>query len=78
MKNIIKFLVFLLPLAACDDLFQPAPENIRDLTSMYEEPTYADGILGDAYILLPYSSAPTSDVATDDAVTNDRNNDYLK
>lgn len=78
MKNIIKFIVFLLPLAACDDLFEPAPENIRDVNSMYQEPTYADGILGDAYILLPYSSAPTSDVATDDAVTNDRNDNYLK
>lgn len=80
MKNILKFLVLLLPLAltSCDDLFDPAPENIRDLNSMYMEPTYADGILGSAYILLPYSSAPNSDVATDDAVSNDFNNNYLK
>ncbi len=78
MKSIIKYLIFLLPLTACDDLFEPAIENNRDLPSMYEDPTYADGILGDAYILLPYPSAPTSDVATDDAVTNDREDNYLK
>lgn len=80
MKNILKILVFLLPLSltSCDDLFSPADENIRDLSSMYAEPEYADGILGSAYILLPYSSEPTSDLATDDAVSNDFDNSYLK
>lgn len=45
---------------------------------MYQEPSYAQGILANAYILLPYSSTPNSDVATDDAVSNDNTNDYLK
>ena len=77
MKNIIKLVVLVLLFTACDDMFEPALENNRGLDAMYNEPTYAQGILANAYILLPYSSAPQSDVATDDAVTNDNDNDYL-
>lgn len=78
MKNRLKLLILIPLLTACDDLFSPAIENIRDLDAMYEEPAYAQGILGNAYLLLPYSSAPNSDVATDDAVTNDMNSVYLR
>ena len=77
MKNIIKLVVLVLLFTACDDMFEPALENNRGLDAMYNEPTYAQGILANAYILLPYSSTPNSDVATDDAVTNDNGNDYL-
>lgn len=78
MNSKIKYLVLcsLIGLCSCDDLFEPAKENIKDVSSMYDEATYADGILGDAYILLPYSSGVTSDVATDDAVTNDNSDSY--
>jgi len=78
MKNIIKLLVLIPLLAACDDLFTPAIENIRPLDAMYKEPTYAQGILANAYILLPYSSSPNSDAATDDAVTNQSASNFLK
>ena len=78
MKNSIKLLAFLLLFAACDDLFTPAIENNRGIEAMYNEPTYAQGILANAYILLPYSASPNSDVATDDAVTNDNANNYLR
>jgi hypothetical protein len=77
MKNIIKLVVLVLLFTACEDLFEPALENNRGLDAMYDEPTYAQGILANAYILLPYSSTPNSDVATDDAVSNDNGNDYL-
>lgn len=66
-----------LGLSSCDDLFEPADENIRDIDAMYKEPTYAQGILANAYILMPYSSTPGSDLATDDAVTNDFTSDYV-
>jgi len=78
MRNILKLLVLIPLLTACDDMFSPAIENIRSLDAMYQEPTFAQGLLANAYILLPYSSSPNSDVATDDAVTNDINNSYLK
>lgn len=77
MKNIIKFLVVLLLFNSCEDLFEPAIENTRGLDAMHEEPLYAQGILGNAYILLPYSSTPSSDVATDDAVTNNNSDAFL-
>jgi hypothetical protein len=77
-KNILKLLVLLPLFTACEDLFTPAIENNRGLDAMYKEPTYAQGILANAYILLPYSSSPNSDVATDDAVTNDNGNDYRR
>lgn len=65
-------------LASCDDLFEPANENIKDENSMITEPNYADAILGSAYILMPYPSSSENDVATDDAVSNQLDNSYLK
>jgi len=78
MKNILRLLIIVPLFVACEDVFTPEKENIRDLDAMYNEPTYAQGILANAYVLLPYSTSPTSDVATDDAVTNDISNDYLR
>ena len=78
MKHIFKLLV-LLPLfaaVACDDLLEPAIENNRDINAMENDPTYAQGILVNAYLLLPYNTSPTSDVATDDAVSNDNTNTW--
>lgn len=79
MKNISKLILLsavTVSLASCDDLFDPAIENIKDVNSMYNEPTYADGILGDAYILMPYSNGSVNSVATDDAVSNDNANGW--
>lgn len=78
MRKILYFLVVIPFLIACEDVFTPAKENIRNLDAMYKEPTFAQGILANAYILLPYSSDPASDIATDDAVTNDNESSYLK
>lgn len=78
MKKIIIFLALLPFLISCEDVFTPEIENIRSIEAMYAEPTYAQGILANAYILLPYSSNPDTDMATDDAVTNDNASAYLK
>lgn len=64
-------------MSSCDDLFEPAIENIHDDSKLDTDAKYADGILGSAYILMPYESGPVNDVATDDAVSNDINNAYL-
>lgn len=64
--------------ASCSDLFEPAFEPSKDINSAIDYPNYIDAMLYDAYILLPYSAAVNSDVATDDAVSNDINNEYLK
>ncbi|MBT1695537.1 RagB/SusD family nutrient uptake outer membrane protein [Fulvivirgaceae bacterium PWU4] len=78
MKNLIKLTALVLLVTACDDVLSPATENIRGLDAMYKEPGYAQGILANAYILLPYSASPTTDVATDDAVSNNIDNAFLR
>jgi starch-binding outer membrane protein, SusD/RagB family len=78
MKNFIKVSALLLLLTACEDVISPGIENIRDLDGMYQEPGFAQGILANAYILLPYSASPNTDVATDDAVSNNIDNDFLR
>ena len=64
-------------LTSCDDLFEPALENNQDISQMYKDPQFARGILDNAYLALPYSTTPSSDVATDDAVTNDNSGDLF-
>lgn len=78
MKKLIKISALALLLTSCEDVISPAIENIRGLDAMYQEPGYAQGILANAYILLPYSASPNSDVATDDAVSNDIDNGFLR
>lgn len=80
MKNIAKYIVIASCLAttwSCDDLFEPAIENIMSEDKMDTDSKYADQVLRSAYILMPYWSDPRNDVATDDAVSNDINNAYL-
>lgn len=65
-------------LTSCEDMFKPELENIYDEGYMHRQPAFAQSILGHSYVLLPYTTAPQSDLATDDAVSNDINNSYLK
>lgn len=63
---------------SCDDLFEPAIENNLGFEYMYGNPSYAEGVLGNAYTRIPCGSFPFSEVATDDAVSNDVDNSYRK
>ena len=63
-------------LSSCDDMFSPADENNRQEEAMYEESAYAHGLLIYAYERLPYMTTSTTDVATDDAVTNQTTSSY--
>ena len=78
MKNIIKLLILVPFLVACDDLFTPAIENNPGLSEMYKDPNYAQGIMANGYTRIPISGWSFNDVATDDAVTNDKSNSYMK
>ena len=69
-KNIILYLTGLLVLCSCNDMFSPADENNRPEEAMYEESKYAHGLLIYAYGRLPYLTTTQTDVATDDAATN--------
>ena len=72
--------MFCFALAGCNDLFEPANENIRDKETIYDEPGFAEGLLSNGYLRLPYEDFTYSfnDVATDDAVSNDPGNNYFK
>lgn len=46
MKKIFIILLILVPLfSSCDDLFSPAIENNKDLSYMFKNADYAQGIL---------------------------------
>lgn len=77
-KKILIVLSIFLTFISCDDLIEPAIENNRGLSDMYAEAEYAQGILLNAYTRLPGNGWSFSDVATDDAVSNDVNNNYRK
>lgn len=76
-KNIILYLTALLTLSSCQDMFAPADENNRQEDAMYEESKYAAGLLMYGYSRLPYATSTQTDVATDDAVTNNTNSNFL-
>ena len=76
-RNIILYLTVLLTMCSCQDMFEPADENNRQEDAMYEESKYAAGLLMYGYSRLPYTTTTLTDIATDDAVTNNTNSGYL-
>ncbi len=71
MKRIVYTLMAVAMLTACDDMFDPGIENNKTKDEMYQNPSFAYDILGTAYALLNFSNtANQTDVASDDAVTN--------
>ena len=62
---------------SCEDLVDPAEENLRDLDQIKTEAASVHGFLVDAYSTLP-GYYDNSECATDDAVSNDPTNSYLK
>lgn len=76
-KTIIALCLGLAALTSCEDQFTPADDNHLTFDEVYRSPSFAEGILMNAYSELPnYNYA--SDIATDDAVTNNKDDSYLK
>lgn len=76
-KNIILYLLGLILFASCQDMFEPADENTRQEDAMINESEYANGLLMYGYSSLPYLNSTQTDIATDDAVTNNLSSNYL-
>lgn len=72
------FAVMLVFSACQDDFFEPALENHLQLENVYDNPIYAEGLLLNAYARLPFASWDITDVATDNAVSNDNENAYRR
>jgi hypothetical protein len=72
--------LFVLPavlfISGCSDVLSPANENINEVEDMYDDASYAEGILVNAYTLLPGNGWTFTDVATDNAVSNDNSNTF--
>ena len=77
-RNIIFFLIGLFAMTSCDDMFEPAKENTKQLEVMVQQTEYVHGLLIYAYNRLPYIRTCQTDVATDDAVTNVEGDTYKK
>ncbi len=75
-RHIILYFIGLLAISSCDDMFEPAKENFRQLEDMTEESDYAHGLLMYGYGSLPYMTTTQTDIATDDATSNLTTNSY--
>lgn len=62
---------------SCEGILEPDKDNQYTLDRVFNDPAFAEGILLKAYALLP-SEYGLEDVATDNAVSNDKANSYLR
>lgn len=68
---------FLFTFSACD-MLEPKDDNHSTFDRVFKEPTFAEGLLIRAYTYLPTNDYRWDEVATDDAVTNDKFNSYMR
>src|SRR5687768_12675540 len=76
-KKLLVLFVAGLVLAGCKKNLAPLDDNHRTLEDIYSDPFYAEGILMNAYNRIPTNTWSFTEVATDDAVTNDKFNPLL-
>ncbi|MCX2836648.1 RagB/SusD family nutrient uptake outer membrane protein [Salinimicrobium sp. MT39] len=75
-KKILFFVSVVLVFSSCEKEFlEPAIENNRDLSDIQDEPGFALGLLYNGYTRLP-GGWSFSEMATDDAVSSDEDNNY--
>ncbi|MFO7658810.1 MAG: RagB/SusD family nutrient uptake outer membrane protein [Bacteroidales bacterium] len=78
MKKIFALMLSVFMLMGCEDMFEPAIENILEKDFMYKDAQFAGGLLLNAYSMLPTNGWIHSDVATDNAVSNDPVNNFRR
>lgn len=76
-NKFLLLLVVFLALGACDEILEPDQSNIYTKDRVYNDPSFAEGIMLRAYGLLP-TSYDDRDVATDDAVSNNKTSSFLR
>lgn len=70
-------MVSVLFFTACKFL-EPENDNHSTLDRVYKDPSYAEGLLIRAFTLIPTNDYRWDEVATDDAVTNDKQNAFTR
>ncbi len=73
--SLILLLALLIP--GCS-MFEPENDNHSTLDRVYEDPAFAEGLLIRAYTYIPTNNYRWDEVATDDAVTNDPLNSFMR
>ncbi|MCK5135437.1 MAG: RagB/SusD family nutrient uptake outer membrane protein [Bacteroidales bacterium] len=76
-KTFIPILLLGVTLGACEDLLEPDKDNQYSIDRVMNDPAFAEGILLSAYLKLP-TEYSQEDVATDNAVSNNKNSEYLR
>lgn len=77
MKASLIFMIALgMVLGSCKKILTPADENNRGLSDIYNDAAFAEGLLLNGYVRLPLGNYSFNDVATDDAVSNNPNNNF--
>ena len=71
-------LVSLLVFTTSCELLEPKDDNHSTIDRVFEEPAFAEGLLLRAFTYIPTNDYRWDEVATDDAVTNDKLNTYLR
>ncbi len=59
-------------------MLEPENDNYNTKDRMFRDPAFAEGLLLTAYTLIPTNAYAYDEVATDDAVTNSRTDQYLR
>ena len=65
-------------LGSCEALLDPLDTNYSTFERIYRDSDFAEGLLITAYARIPTNGLTYNDVATDDAVTNVKLNNYLR
>lgn len=71
-------LILSMSFISCENIFESENENLGTMDRIYQSPAFAEGLLMTAYIKLPSNSLSFNDMATDDAVSNDKTNSFLR
>ena len=71
------FLGLLLVLPACT-MLEPEDDNHSTFDRVFDDPNFAEGLLIRAYTFIPTNDYRFDEVATDDAVSNDRFNSFMR
>jgi hypothetical protein len=65
-------------LTSCENIFEPLDDNHSTFERVLQDPAFAEGLLTTGYSRLPTNSYSYNEAATDDAVSNDKLNVYLR
>ena len=79
-RKLYFFILLILSMSfiSCENIFESENENLGTMDRIYQSPAFAEGLLMTAYIKLPSNGLTFNDMATDDAVSNDKTNSFLR